>query len=386
MVTRMYFPASQAAFVTPPSPGAEWEHNNGVSRALLKTPDASALATTAYTPDAADDLTNRDAMHRQYVSPRLKAQTISGNVTAQFQCLEAHANNQLFITIVVKVISEDGTTVRSTLLAITRATSLEVATSLTNRTFPSTAMGSYACTDGDRLLVEVGLAGNVTTAAGGVQGHNGSIRWGCSASGGDLAVNETETGTTFRPWIEFSNTYTFEDFPIDAAAGSDSITGQAATLRKTVLLSLAAGSYSKSGVAADLNYHAFPVLGADPASYGITGALAATRQTHLLIGGPGSYSEAGQNARALIGYMLSALAGSYLEVGGSNSRLLHGYYVIPLPGSYAITGRNASVSVGHLFAAMAGVLTISGPNANLSYSGGGVIVDGAWANLLGVGR
>lgn len=212
MATRFYLPLDLAAAVTPPaaSGGAEWEHINTVSRSLLLSPDGSTLTTTAYTPDGADDLTNRDSMHRQYVSDPLGLQAISGNFTGQLQCLEAHANNNLFLAVKILVCSFDGTSTRATLLALTRATSLELGTALTNRTFPSTALSSYTIVNpGDRLVVEIGLGGNITTSAGGVQGHNGSIRWGCSAGGGDLAVNETETGTTFRPWIEFSQNLEF---------------------------------------------------------------------------------------------------------------------------------------------------------------------------------
>lgn len=212
MATRLYFSDTIAAPVTPPAPvgSTEWEHINTSIMMLLGSPDDSALATLAYTPDAADDLTNKDACLRQYVSGPLGLQALSGNITGQFQCSEAHANNNLFITLKVLVCSQDGSTTRATLLAITRATSLETTTTLTNRSFPSTALSSYTVVNpGDRLVVEVGLGGNITTATGGVQGHNGSIRFGCSAAGGDLAVNETETGTTLRPWIEISTNWSF---------------------------------------------------------------------------------------------------------------------------------------------------------------------------------
>ena len=102
------------------------------------------------------------------------------------------------------VCSYDGTTTRATLRAITRATSLELGTTIANRTFPSSALTGYTCIRGDRLVIEVGLGGNVTTATGGVPGHNGSLRFGCSASSGDLPVDETQTGTTYRPWMEIS--------------------------------------------------------------------------------------------------------------------------------------------------------------------------------------
>lgn len=210
MATRLYFPDGAVAPITPPAPTANWAHINSVLAPLLSVVDASALATTAYTPDAADDITDKAAHHRQYISPCLSAQALSGNVTGQFQCSEAHANNNLFLTLKILLCDRAGASTLATLLAITRATSLELTTTLTNRTFPSTALTPFTCADGDRLVVEVGLAGNITTAAGGVQGHNGSIRWGCSAAGGDLAANETEAGTTFRPWVEFASTFTWE--------------------------------------------------------------------------------------------------------------------------------------------------------------------------------
>ncbi len=205
MATRLYLPESLAAPVTPVAPTADWGHINSLQRALLITPDGSALTTTAYTPDAADHLTNTTAHHRQYVSDPLEAQTLSGNFTAQIQALEAHANNQLFLTIKILLCDQTGATTRATVLAITRATSLEFGTTIANRTFPSTALTSTVVTPGDRLVVEIGVGGNVTTAASQVQGHNGSLRFGCSAAGGDLPVDETATGTTLRPWIEFAN-------------------------------------------------------------------------------------------------------------------------------------------------------------------------------------
>lgn len=176
----------------------------------MRTIDNSTLTTQAYSPDAADDITNRDSMFRQFVSPQLAAQTLSGNVTAQLQGSETNNGNNLFLTLVIKVISSDGTTVRQTILASTRAPGAEFTTSLRNTTFDSVALTNYTCVAGDRLLVEAGMGGTCT-ASGGVQGHNGALRWGTNASSGDLPVNETEAGTTYRGWIEFSSTFTWND-------------------------------------------------------------------------------------------------------------------------------------------------------------------------------
>jgi hypothetical protein len=177
---------------------------------MATTPDSSALSTVAYNPDAADDLTNRDSHHRQYVSDPIKAQTISGTIKGQFQCLETLANDNLFLTLKVYVVSNDGSTVRGTLLPITRDTTTELATTLTNRNFPSTALTSVVALENDRIVIEVGLGGSITSGTGGIVGHNGSIRWGCNASSGDLPEDDTQTGTTYRPWVEFSQNILFQ--------------------------------------------------------------------------------------------------------------------------------------------------------------------------------
>jgi len=221
VATTFYFPETLAAPVTPPAAAAAWEHINTVTRSLLTTPDGSTLTTTAYTPDAADDLVSGDALHRQYVSGPLIAQTLGGNVTAQFQMTEVNTGCNQFLTLKLLVCSNDGTTVRATLLDVTRDTTNEVATSLTNRNFPSTALAGYTCIKGDRLVIEVGCGGT-PTAASGVNGHNCSIRFGCSASSGDLPADDSTTGTTYRPWVAISTSVMFDDTP-----GKVSVIGQA---------------------------------------------------------------------------------------------------------------------------------------------------------------
>jgi hypothetical protein len=244
MSTRCYFPETEAAAVSPTIEGADWEHINTLRRRLLfTTPDGSTLTTTAYTPDAADHLVNGDAHHRQYVSDPLSAQNISGTVKAQFQCLEANAGNNLFLTLKIFVVSQDGTTIKETLLAITRDTTNELATALTNRNFPSTAISAADLEAGDRIVVEVGLGGT-PTAAGGTQGHNGSLRWGCNASGGDLAENDTETGTTFRGWLEFS-----DDIVVPTVVEADGAAAGSAT-PASVAAAIWAGVTAAAGVAA----------------------------------------------------------------------------------------------------------------------------------------
>lgn len=124
------------------------------------------------------------------------------------QCLEAHANNNLNLQTFISIVSQDGGTVRRTLLAKTEEPT-EMATSLTNRFHSTTQSGAnYTTVSGDRLVVEFSYEGT-PAAAGGVQGHNASLRYGGNGAGGDLGENDTDTGTTLNPWIEFVPTITF---------------------------------------------------------------------------------------------------------------------------------------------------------------------------------
>lgn len=323
MATRVYFPNIGLPPVDPPAPvGTDWEHANSNTKSLLTSPDTTALNTIAYTPDAADDLTNKDAMHRQYVSEPLKAQTLSGNVKAQFQCLETLANNNLFLTLKILVCSNDGTTTQATLLAITRDTTNELAVTLTNRNFPSTALSSFTCADGDRLVIEVGLGGNISSGAGGTVGHNGSIRWGCDASSGDLPEDDTETGTTFRPWLEFANSikWLVEADGSSIAAGTTSVIGTAIWL--SVLASTGLGVTSGTSTAIKGSVGASSCIATDLIN---TGAIWAVNSLASGIASDSMVSSAIAGVdgtiinEAVISFLSGALASSDINSAGSAS-------------------------------------------------------------------
>lgn len=159
-------------------------------------------------------MTDKDAHHRQYVSDPLAAQTIAAQtISAQFQVSEIDAANNLYLTIKVFVVSNDGNTIKETLLAITRddteASQGDPGT-LENRSFSVTSSAA-TIEEGDRIVVEVGLGGLPTSNAS----HDGWMRFG--SFGGDLPVNDTETGTTFRPWLEFADTLLFSALVEDVA-------------------------------------------------------------------------------------------------------------------------------------------------------------------------
>lgn len=192
------------------SPALQTYTHTQTTRRVLLTTDASALATEAFTPDAADHLVAGDSHHVQFVSAKMAAGNVftSGDTLKMaLQCLEANAANNLFLQVFVSVVSGDGATVQAT-LRTKAADNTEMATVLTNRFHSTTLSAGYTTVADDRLVVEFSCNGT-PTAAGGVQGHNCSIRWGGGGAGGDLAEDDTSTGTTLNPWIEFLTTITF---------------------------------------------------------------------------------------------------------------------------------------------------------------------------------
>jgi len=329
LASRFYLPETEAAPVAPPAPaGADWEHVNSVSRKLLKTADSSTLTTTAYSPDGADDITNKDSHHRQFVSDPLAAQTIGGNFTGQMQGLESHASNNCFLTMKVMVISNDGTTQRAVLLAITREAGAEFTTSLRNTTFDSVALAGYTCVNGDRLLVEVGMGGTPTSGSG-TNCHNGSLRFGCNASSGDLPVDDTQAGTTYRPWVEFSGTLLF--FNTQTVGGySESPTGAGPRMA-----SKSAGAYSENptGVLTTGMVFAKTAGGYSEGPAGTLGKMTSK--------GAGAYTE---GPTGTLSRMVSKSAGNYAEaptaaVAKMTSKVAGGFSETPTATLVKMTGK-----------------------------------------------
>lgn len=189
------------------TPAIQSYSHTQTSRRQLLTSDSSALTTSAYTPDGADHLVAGDAHHIQFVSAGLAAGLVftSGNALKLcVQGLEAHANNNLELQLFVSIVDSAGTTVRATIRSKVVKTG-ELNTSLRSLFLSTTLSGSYTTVANDRLVVEISVVGT-PTASGGTQGHNSSLRWGGNGAGGDLLENDTQTGTTLNPWIEFETT------------------------------------------------------------------------------------------------------------------------------------------------------------------------------------
>ena len=212
MATRLYLCATETSPVTPAF--AAWQENpNSIRRRMRPSLNAAdALATQAIATATPGNTT----MHRQLISdPMLAGITWtsgSSTFTCQIQGSESAANDNIINRVRrVAVFSRDGSTLQATLIALGNASSVvEWNTSLRNLTFlNATAVGAtYTTVLGDRLVLEVGHDDNAGASI------SGSLRFGADSAGtGDLAVNETDTTTTLRPWLESSVNISFERAP-----------------------------------------------------------------------------------------------------------------------------------------------------------------------------
>ena len=207
MATRFRYTATTTSPSVSPA-FQSYTHAMTLRRNLVLT-DSSTLTNVALTPDAVDHIAPGATGFVQFVSAPLGANTFTiGDAFKQaIQALEASAPNNLQVQVFIGLVSNDGTSALATLRSKVLE-GAEIATTLRNTFFSSTLSGGYTTVGGERLVIELSLSGT-PTPGGGVDGHNGTLRFGGSGTGGDLPENDTETGTTFNPWIEFANTILF---------------------------------------------------------------------------------------------------------------------------------------------------------------------------------
>lgn len=138
---------------------------------------------------------------RQFISPALKSQTISGTVTGYARMSITNVSGATVQSRVkITVISRTGAVV-ATLVGLTSGASNLTTTLTSYQILNAAAITSYACADGDRLCIEVGIGRSAGTTA-----RNGTISFGSSS-----ATNITAAGSTTanNPVLTFSGNITF---------------------------------------------------------------------------------------------------------------------------------------------------------------------------------
>jgi hypothetical protein len=165
------------------------------------TDDSPLVTKTIWANGAA--AADESAIAVQFISDRLAAGHVfstSDTFKCYIRCAESAANDNINRQpICVKIVSEDGGTIRQTLFGLAHAgpNTTEWNTSLRNKTFADgdALTAGYTTVEGDRLVVEVG--GQVSSAGGSTV--TGSMSFGTAPSA-DLAEDEVDTGAD-KPWF-----------------------------------------------------------------------------------------------------------------------------------------------------------------------------------------
>jgi hypothetical protein len=211
VATRLYGVANTAAPVSPAFDSGWLSTTGSVRRGMSLT---KAATTETVAGQAIASGAGNNALAFQLVSDPLDAQTITGGtVTVIMRGRElATTDNVNKRWRKVYVVSNDGSTVRGTLVSMAAsASTTELGTSPAGTVMALNAgTGTLAVSAGDRIVVEVGYglsSTGTTPQADMVIGGNGT----------DHTTTEGDTTGTV-PWVEFSQNLTFQTLPVTGAA------------------------------------------------------------------------------------------------------------------------------------------------------------------------
>jgi hypothetical protein len=218
MATRFYLPydAVYSASVSPAF-AAFGSTTGAVRRRLLAgkvgDPIATTLVGTGILPNTAGtSAAGANVLLAQFVSDPLAAQTISGTVACQIMMRETGATQNIDAArVALSVVSNDGQTVRGTLLALGEyGTLLELTPTSTHRNVTvitaGQALSSVSALEGDRLVFGLGAV----STTGGTGTPTVRAKFGDAAA--DLPVDNVQT-TDGAGWLELSQSVEFQRSP-----------------------------------------------------------------------------------------------------------------------------------------------------------------------------
>ena len=212
MATRLYFSYLDASDIAPAYDGS-WGRTTEAARRLMTTDNNGDSASLVSVWANGSVSANGTALSRQFITGPMAAGisfSTSNTIKGVVGVWESGTNDNINrIPVVLKVVSNDGSTVRATLKAFGTygASTTEWATGgrQTRIFFNTTSLGAnYTTVAGDRLVLEIGAQ---VSAAGGST-VTGNMHWGRDNFSGDHAFTETDTANK-NPWIELDLTLTF---------------------------------------------------------------------------------------------------------------------------------------------------------------------------------
>lgn len=211
MSTRIYLSSTISAPISPLI-SSEWEVNeasykwcNHVKQNTSAT-SFYILNPPIYTP------TPFNVCALVFITDSLEAQTINGTVKGQIRVRQPKEGDEWCRAILIKVVSEDGSVERGTLLSHfpeTLVSEWDYYWSV-NRKFPpsETALNQVSVQNGDRIIIELGCR---SWSNGFTQGFVcGNIEIG-DDNETDLPEDEVSFAYDYNPWIEFSADIQFKE-------------------------------------------------------------------------------------------------------------------------------------------------------------------------------
>jgi hypothetical protein len=207
MATRFYLPSSGAAAVSP-AVDAYWSFTSGFDRlAMSATPANTANGSKGTTETVSG---NVHALVRQYVGPNdLAAGAIEGSFQTSIRAEESNNDAQMFLDLVIKVVSSDGSTVRGVLYAGQGTYTSSSSSSSPQDEFDPTptrrsrilsgALSAVTAQANDRIVVEFGYSDSNLNATG----RTGTLHFGDSNADTDLSYAVDTGDDSNRPWLEF---------------------------------------------------------------------------------------------------------------------------------------------------------------------------------------
>lgn len=212
MATRIYFPSSGAAAISPAfSAAVAWNLTTGADRlAAVRSRIGSSMANKSSNNNGTGTGSALNSKHlvRQYVYGPIAAQTFSGTFKGQVRVSESASSTDHRACVAVTVVAPGGT-VRGTVFANSTTTAANpageypFAQGQVNRKHPWVSQSPASCaaiaaSDGDYIVFEFGTNGANTST----NNRFVTLTFG-DDSATDLAEDETTT-TADNPWIEFT--------------------------------------------------------------------------------------------------------------------------------------------------------------------------------------
>ncbi len=205
---RFYLPSSGAAAVSPAFDSL-WDITGSADRLAMST----APANTVNAGKAASESVSgpSDVLNRQYVGPDdLAAGSLEGTFRTVLICEQSNSGADMFLNLVLKVVSSDGSTVRGVLYAgqgthtesaVSTDPNYELTTTTTRLSrVLSAALTPVVAQAGDRLVAEYGYScDNPATTS-----RAATLHFGDQTADTDLAFTvDTGSASLERPWLEF---------------------------------------------------------------------------------------------------------------------------------------------------------------------------------------